>query len=197
MVETISPVVHGGNRRRYWSSILLHALGATSSAAAFGAALGALGGLLGAPWGRAGLISLAAIAALYLLREAFGVRVPLPQARRQVPEWWRTFFSPEVAAFLYGLGLGIGWLTFVSFGSYVAVTAGAFLSGDPLLGLAIGAPFGLARAVSVTLNAGPPTPQRVARVVERLESIAATGHPRAANAVALTTVSVAAAAAAF
>src|ERR687894_208711 len=102
MVETIAPVVHGERRSRWWAAVGLHALGATVAAAAFGA-------LLGAPWGAAGLTVVIAVAALYAARELFGVPVPLPDRRRQVPEWWRTFFPASISSFLYGLGLGIGF----------------------------------------------------------------------------------------
>src|SRR4029453_15438710 len=73
------------------------------------------GGLLGAPWGVAGAVLVGASAAAYLARE-FGAPVPVPQLRRQVPDWWRTFFPPNVAAFLYGIGLGPGFLTYLSHG---------------------------------------------------------------------------------
>jgi len=62
MVETITPVVHGG-RARWMGALLLHALGATAAAAVFGAALGGIGRMLGAPWGRAGLLAAAVAAA--------------------------------------------------------------------------------------------------------------------------------------
>lgn len=94
MVETIVPVVHGGSRRRYLASVALHALGATLAAAAFGALLGGIGLLLGAPWGLAGAALVAVLSLVYAAREGVGLRVPLPCRRRQVPQWWRTFFSP-------------------------------------------------------------------------------------------------------
>jgi hypothetical protein len=152
MVETIAPVVHGGRNRSYWTAIALHTLGATLSAALFGAFLGGLGHVLGAPWGDAGLIALAVVAGIYALRELFGLPIPLPDLDRQVPEWWRTFFSKNVAAFLYGIGLGIGFLTYLSFGTYVAVMTGAFISGDVRTGAVICAAFGLARAASLVLS---------------------------------------------
>jgi len=62
MVETISPVGYGGRTRRWLAAVALHALGATAMAAAFGAALGAIGALLHAPWGAAGLIVMGALA---------------------------------------------------------------------------------------------------------------------------------------
>ena len=66
MVETISPVVHGG-RARWLGTLALHALGATGTAAIFGAALGSLGAALGAPWQRPGLFALAWVSGLYAL----------------------------------------------------------------------------------------------------------------------------------
>ena len=54
MVETITPVVHGGSRSRWGVSVAVHAIGAAASAAVAGALLAAAGGLLGAPWGVGG-----------------------------------------------------------------------------------------------------------------------------------------------
>ena len=50
MVETISPVGYGG-RARWGVALALHVVGATVTAAAFGAALGLIGAALRAPWG--------------------------------------------------------------------------------------------------------------------------------------------------
>ena len=185
MVETIDPVVHGGRRSRYLVSVFLHALGATLAAAVVGLLAGAAGMAVGAPWGVAGLAALIAIAALYAVRELTGLPVPIPDRHRQVPEWWRSFYSRHVAALLYGFGLGVGYLTFLSFGTYVAVTAAAFVSGDPLLGAALCAPFGLGRALSVVAaNAGSGTP----RPVDRLDDLSQTFWPRGINAAALVAV---------
>src|SRR5205809_2949942 len=115
MAQTITPVVHGGRRGRWARSVAAHVVGATASAAALGAALGAAGRVLGGPWGRAGLAAVAVVAVLYSARELLGLSVPLPNLHRQVPEWWRTFFPPPVAALLYGAELGVGFVTFLSF----------------------------------------------------------------------------------
>ncbi|HEY7754696.1 MAG TPA: hypothetical protein VID69_00555, partial [Actinomycetota bacterium] len=121
MVETITPVVHGGSRSRWAILVALHVAGATLAAAVFGAMLGTVGVLLDAPWGAAGTALVATLAGLYLAREALGLRVPVPQLRRQVPDWWRTFFPFAPAAFLYGVGLGVGFFTYLSHGTLVAV----------------------------------------------------------------------------
>ncbi|HEX2050980.1 MAG TPA: sulfite exporter TauE/SafE family protein [Actinomycetota bacterium] len=191
MVETIAPVVHGDRRSRYRVAVALHALGATLAAATFGAALGALGALLGAPWGDAGAWLVAAVAALYLLREGLGVPVPVPDRHRQVPSWWHSFYSPPVAAFLYGVGLGIGFLTFLTFGTFVAVSVAAIASGSPVTGVVVCAPFGLARALAV---AGAHVAG--ASGVDDLERAATARWPRLLNALALGVVVAAALAAA-
>ena len=168
MVETIAPVVHGGRTTSYYSSVVLHTVGATLTAAGLGFLLGASGAVFGAPWGTAGLLAVAIVAAFYALRELARLPLPLPDLDRQVPDWWRTFFSPNVAAFLYGTGLGIGFLTYLSFGTLVPVAAAAFVSGDPLPGAALMAPFGAARGLSVLVAARRnTTPEEVVDVLGR------------------------------
>ena len=191
MVETITPVVHGGNRNRWVVSVLLHAAGATATAAVFGSLLAAAGALLGAPWGVPGVALVAASAGLYVARE-LGVAVPVPQLRRQVPDWWRTFFPPHVAAFLYGVGLGPGFLTYLGHGTLVVVSVAAVASGHPLLGAALLAPFGLARGLGPVLAFGVRSPSDGAALVDRLGRSGSRDRWRLANGVALVAVLVAA-----
>src|SRR5262245_61361141 len=184
MAETITPVVHGGSRRSWVVSVLIHAFGAVIAAAALGALLGGLGLLLGAAWGRTGAIAVAVDGALYVPAE-FGVGVPVPQFRRQVPDWWRTFFPPRVAAFLYGIGLGPGFLTYLTHGTLVVVAVAATATGSPMLGALLVAGFGLARGLSVVVAFGVRTPDDGARLVDRLSRSSASAGWRVANAVAL------------
>ncbi|MGI8616403.1 MAG: MauE/DoxX family redox-associated membrane protein [Actinomycetota bacterium] len=194
MVETISPVVYG-TRARWAAAVALHAAGAAATAAAFGAGVAALGALLGAPWGKAGAAILAGVALVYVARELTGARIAVPQLRRQVPDWWRTYFGRPLAAFLYGAGLGIGFLTFLGHGTLVVVTVGAASAGRPLLGALVMAPFGLARGLAPLVGARSRGPEDGARLVDRLSSMS--GRLRSGvNAVASVTVGVAAAAAA-
>lgn len=151
MVDTIASVVDGG-RKRFLAG-LTHVLGATLAAALLGAVLGGLGLVSGAPWGRAGAFVVIAVAVLYFLRDAGAVSVPLPERRGQVPSWWRQFFGPAVASGLYGVVLGVGFATHLTYGTFVVVCAGALVSGDPMLGAVICAPFGLLRGVVVVASA--------------------------------------------
>jgi hypothetical protein len=176
-------------------AVVLHALGAVASAATLGAALGAAGMLLGAPWGPAGSLLLAAVAALYGAAELLGIRVPVPEGRRQVPEWWRWTLPPPWAALLYGLGLGIGFLTHLRHGTLVAVALAAATSGDPLASAVVLGAFGLARAVPLVAMVGAATDDGVADVVRRLETVGGSAAPRLANGLVLVTLAVSAAAA--
>jgi MFS family permease len=182
MVTTIDPVVHGGRNKRYARAVGLHVVGATAAAAAFGGVLGGLGALLGAPWRTWSLVGVAGAGVAYALRESVQLPLPLFDRRRQVPEWWRTFFSPPVAALLYGLGLGIGFMTFLTFGTFVAVAVVAVASGSPAVGALVCAPFGLARGLSVLVATGG---GGGAAALDRLDRLAATRGPRLVNAVTL------------
>src|SRR4029453_12290272 len=72
----------------------------------------------------------------------------IPQARRQVPDLWRTFFSWPAAPAPYGAGLGVGFFPYLAHGTLLVVAVGAAVSGSPLVGAALLAPFGLARGLS-------------------------------------------------
>ncbi len=190
MVETISPVVHGG-RARWLGTLVLHTLGATGTAALFGAALGWLGGGLGAPWQRPGLLALATASAVYALGVLTPLRVPVPQLRRQVPDWWRTFFGRSFAAVLYGAGLGIGFLTYLSSGTLVVVAFAAAASGSPAIGAIVVAPFGLLRGLSAIVSWRSITQELSRALVDRL--VAASGAARRiANGVVLVLTALAA-----
>lgn len=167
MVETITPVVYGG-RLRWTAALVLHVVGATATAALFGAGLGALGVFLEAPWGRAGMAALATVAIVYTLGELPRVTAAVPQLRHQVPDWWRDFFSWPIAAVLYGAGLGIGFLTFLSHGTLVVVSFAALASGDPLLGALVVGAFGLTRGLSAARGARVRTQEDSQRLVDRL-----------------------------
>src|SRR5215211_4204663 len=180
MVETITPVVHGGSRSRWGISLALHAIGAAVAAATVGLLLAGAGALLGVPWGVPGAVLVASAAALYVARE-LGAPVPVPQLRRQVPDWWRTFFPPHVAAFL----------TYLGHGTVVVVSVATFASGRPLVGAAVLAPFGLARGLGPVHALGVRSPSDAAALVERLDRFASRGRLRVANALALSIVLVA------
>jgi len=105
-----------------------------------------------------------------------------------VPQWWRTFFSPPATSFLYGLGLGVGFITYLSFGTLVACGAVAVASGSPFTGLAVVAPFGLAPGLSILVAREATTGEGVSRTVDRLDALALSSWPRIVNGLVLAAV---------
>ena len=190
MVETITPVVHGG-RRRWAAAVTLHALAATIAAAAFGGALGWLGGVLGAPFGRAGTVLVVVAAAAYAAAALARLAVPIPALRRQVPDWWRTYFPPLVTATLYGAGLGIGFFTFLATGALVVVALAAFLGGSAWEGALVVGAFGAARGLTPLVAARVGTIEEGGVLVGRLAA-RSDGLRRTAVGLSLAAVAVAA-----
>jgi hypothetical protein len=152
MADAISPVVHGGRNRNYWKAIAWHLIGSGLAATLVGGLLGSLGFVFGLSWSSSGLALVAVLAGVYAVAEMTGVELPVPHRRAQVPEWWRSYFSTGTSAFLYGAGLGVGFATHVRSGLLLIVAMLAFLTGSPLLGGVLLAPFGIARAASVVIG---------------------------------------------
>ncbi len=148
MVETIGPTGHTGGRRTTLAALASFVPGALLGGVATFGALALAGSFLHGAGGRLAYGGAAAIALLAALAEARGARI-VPQIRRQVPEHWRRVMPLPLAAFLYGILLGLGFTTFVlSFG--VWALAGISLAlGEPSTGIAIGLAFGAGRALPV------------------------------------------------
>jgi hypothetical protein len=152
MVETIGPSGHTGGRRTTAAALAAFVPGALAGGVATFGALAALGGLVHGAGGRLAYGLAAVIALLAALAEARGLPI-VPQVRRQLPEHWRRVMPMPLAAFLYGVLLGVGFTTFVlSFGVW-ALAGISFAVGDPAVGAAIGLAFGAGRAIPVLLLA--------------------------------------------
>ena len=190
MVETITPVVHGGSREPMRMSLALHAVGAAVAAAIVGSLLAGSGRAARRAVGVPDVVLVAVAAALYVARE-LGAPVPVPQLRRQVPTGGARS-SPRMRRSLYGLGLGPGFLTYLGHGTVVVVSVAAFASGRPLLGAAVLAPFGLARGLGPVFAFGVRSPSDRAALVERLDRSASKARWQVANTLALSMMLVAA-----
>ena len=142
MVETFTPAVCG-SRRRQRLALAGFAVGAVAASALVGAALGAVGALLGTELA----FLVAALALLAAAREAGFVRLPLPQLRRQVPERWRSELPLPVWSVGYGIGLGLGFLTFQPVATFWVACAAAVALGKPLAAGLCFAAYGAGRAL--------------------------------------------------
>jgi hypothetical protein len=142
MVETFTPAVCG-SRRRQRLALAGFAVGAVAASALVGAALGAVGALLGTELA----FLVAALALLAAAREAGIVRLSLPQLRRQVPERWRSDLPLPVWSVGYGIGLGLGFLTFQPVATFWVACAAAVALGKPLAAGLCFAAYGAGRAL--------------------------------------------------
>jgi hypothetical protein len=180
MVETICPVVHG--TRKWLVSVALFAVGAVAAAAAVGLLLGAALPLAGAGW----LAVVALVAVVEAAAEARLLRLPLPQLRRQVPERWRERFPLPLTALLYGLGLGLGFATYIPVATLLVVAVGVALVTDPLVGAFVMAAFGLGRSLALGVSTVRLRSYEAATGrIERMAGWAVAGRVRRVNAVAL------------
>ena len=142
MVETFTPAVCG-SRRRQRLALAGFAVGAVAASALVGAALGAVGALLGTQLA----FLVAALALLAAAREAGIVRLSLPQLRRQVLERWRSELPLPVWSVGYGVGLGLGFLTFQPVATFWVACAAAVALGKPLAAGLCFAAYGAGRAL--------------------------------------------------
>jgi hypothetical protein len=147
-IDTIGPTGHTGGRRITAAACATFLPGAIAGGVITFGSLALLGELLHGAGGRAAYVVAAGIAVLATALEVRGKRI-VPQIRRQLPEHWRRVMPMPLAAALYGVLLGLGFTTFVlSFG--VWALAGVSLAvGDPVIGLVLGAAFGIGRAIPI------------------------------------------------
>jgi hypothetical protein len=148
MLASITPL---GERSRGFSwnvTAAAFAIGAIAAGAMAGAGVAALGSLLpgGTAWRAIALLVALGVALLY---DATPLRGHLPTTRRQVNEDWLTRYRGWVYGVAFGAQLGVGVATIVTSAAIYATGAVAFLCGDPAIGVAIGAVFGVVRAMSL------------------------------------------------
>lgn len=161
MIETFTSAVCG-SRNRQRLAALLFAASAVAASAGLGALLGLAGEGLGA---RRAVFAAAGLALLGAAREAGLLRLPLPQARRQVPERWRSELPLPVWATGYGAGLGAGIFTYQPVATFWVACAAALALARPLAAGLCFSLYGAGRALTLFW---PPRRRGATEVVERL-----------------------------
>jgi hypothetical protein len=148
MLASIHPLGERAREQNFAVTVTAYTVGSVAGAAALGALLGAAGNATfanGRDALRFGVLALAALVAA--LADRSGGRVP--SWRRQVNEDWLTQYRGWVYGLGFGLQLGLGVVTIVTTAAVYLTWVGAFVAGTPVLGAAVGAAFGLARAFPV------------------------------------------------
>jgi len=149
MIDTLGPAGHPGGRRRTLAACAAFALGAPLGGAVTFGGLAAVGAAI---TGGAALGVAVAIAVAAATLDALGIRIA-PQLRRQVPESWRRVLPLPMAAFLYGILLGLGFTTYVLSFALPALAAISVAVADVPLGLILGVAFGVGRALPIVVLA--------------------------------------------
>lgn len=169
MMSSITPVGEVARSQRWGITTAAYLVGSLGGGLAVGAVLGVASLAVRAVVGPvAALLVLAAVAVAGLLADAG--RLPLPSWRRQVDDRWLTRYRGWVYGLGFGLQLGAGAATIVTASATWVVLAAAALSGSVAGGAAIGATFGLVRALPVLGFARVRTPAALRDAFRRVEA---------------------------
>ena len=148
MLASIHPLGERARDRRWGVTVGAYVVASTVAAAALGALLGGVGGLLplGAGTTAVLVVVLAALALAFDLRLG-GLR--LPTVHRQVDEDWLGRYRGWVVGAGFGAQLGLGVVTIVNTAAVYLALALALLTGSAAAGALIGTTFGLVRALLI------------------------------------------------
>lgn len=97
-------------------------------------------------------LGLGGLSLVLALREFGWLTFNIPQWRRQTGKTWYARLGPIGAAWWWGLDLGSGLTTLVTFSGYWLLVLAALLKGIPLYGGLVLGLYGLGRALSVALT---------------------------------------------
>jgi hypothetical protein len=147
MIYVIRP---SGGRLLNWLSwfyqAILYTLAASFSSGFSGFVAALIGRTLNLNVIESSLLIVGIISILYGLKEVGYIKLPMPQRKWQVPISW-IVNRKYVGAFFYGLTIGAGYLTYITYsGFYVWILLALFL-GNPLYGFIIGLIYGLGRSL--------------------------------------------------
>ena len=169
MLASINPLGERGRNQHYRITVTAYIVGSTLAGAALGAVLGLVGAPVATPSLALGIVAAVAIAGSALDAHALGLRVPGP--RRQVDENWLVTYRGWVYGAGFGAQLGLAFLTIVTASATWVAFACALFAGSAPAGAAIGATFGLARAVPILAAARVRDPSALRTLVRRLERL--------------------------
>lgn len=94
---------------------------------------------------------LGVLSLLLAIREFGWARFPIPQWKRQTEKTWSHRMHPIVAAWWWGIDLGSGLTTLVTFSGYWLLVIVALLQGEPGYGALVLGMYGLGRGLAVWL----------------------------------------------
>jgi hypothetical protein len=172
MLASIVPLGERARNRGWGVTAAAYVVASLVAGATWGAALGLLGSLipgfraLGPAW----VVSLAVGVCLTGAAIDLGIGgLRVPTIRRQVNEDWLGRYRGWVCGVGFGFQLGLGIVTIVTSATVYVVLLLAFLSASPVAGCALGAAFGLVRAMPLLTMRRAVTPAALSRAHRRMQ----------------------------
>lgn len=186
MLSSIHPLGERARQSRWGLTVGFYLAASTAAGAAVGLLSGLAGagisGLLGSGGAPvAVLVVVIGLAGAALDTGVAGLSVPSIWAR-QVDDDWLNRYRGWVYGAGFGMQLGAGVATFVTTAAVYVTWLLAVLAASPVAGLAIGATFGLSRALMIFTMAGVRDPGRLRSAHRRLDAWAAPMRKLAAGA---------------
>ncbi|MFB9378740.1 hypothetical protein ACFFKU_15785 [Kineococcus gynurae] len=177
MLSSITPLGERGRASRWSVTAGAYLVGSLAGGTVLGALLGLLGALLpaGATAGSV-LLGLVVVAAGLSLAVETG-RLPQPPTwRRQVDEHWLRRYRGWVYGVGYGAQLGVGVVTIVTSPVLYLALLLMLATRDVAAATALGAGFGLVRALPVLMLRRVDRPERLTRLHRQLQRRAGTAR---------------------
>ncbi len=153
MISVVMPLGQRNRSPAFWLLRgLLYIVASSVGGMLVGGLVSALGGLV-RPWLPLPLAlgALVVVALAYALHELHIWRLPHPERAWQVPNEW-IVRRPLLGVVAFGLTLGTGLFTYIPFTSFYLLLAWEALLTPPMQGAALGAVYGLARALPVLVG---------------------------------------------
>src|SRR4051812_8378458 len=169
MLASINPLGEWARNQLYPVTVSAYVVASTFTGAVLGGALGFGGRPLAVPNTGVVVIGLLAAGGLAFDARRFGFRVPGP--RRQVDENWHVTYRGWVYGAGFGAQLGVAFATIVTASATWIAFACALFSGSTIAGVAIGATFGLVRALPVLAAARVRDAAGLRNIVRTLERL--------------------------
>ena len=168
MLASIHPLGERSRHRRWGVTVSAYILGSTLAAATFGLLLGSVGRLV-VPGHHAAAGALAAgLCALALAFELGVGGLRLPTVHRQVDKAWLDRYRGWVVGAGFGAQLGFGVVTIVDTAAVYLSFGLALLTGSAVAGAAVGAAFGLVRALVLLTVGGVHRPDQLRAALRRV-----------------------------
>jgi len=169
MLASIHPLGERARSRRWGATASAYVAGSSLAAALLGAALGGLGRLLGlSP--QAIAVAVVALCALGLAFDLELAGLRLPTVHRQVDKDWLDRYRGWVVGVGFGFQLGLGVVTIVNTAAVYLAFALALLTGSAVAGMAVGATFGLIRALVILGVARVRRPEQLRSALRRMQA---------------------------